>query len=122
MKAADFQRQQARAMLEDKDFAPEVVKLAKLLKIRWYHPYDSRRSPSGFPDYVFVGNRLMFRELKTETGRVSLTQQEWIDDLKLADQDVDVWRPRDLFSGRILKELQAIAPRRTVAPLAAPRL
>ena len=50
----------------------------------------------GFPDWIFVSperRRLMFRELKTEVGRVSAHQRWWHDVLRFAGLDVAVWRP-----------------------------
>lgn len=86
-----------------------VVDLCKLLGVRWYHPYDSRRSVPGYPDLTLVGTRgLMFRELKTATGRLTKHQQDWGASLRRASADWDVWRPRDLRRGRVLAELRAI--------------
>lgn len=84
--------------------------LADLPAVLGYHTHDSRRSHSGFPDWCFAGPRgVMFRELKTERGRLSAQQQRWIDTLDAADADVDVWRPTTLLSGRIARELAALA-------------
>ena len=77
-----------------------------LLHLRGYHTYNSRRSEPGFPDWVIVGQHLMFRELKTERGRLSAAQIAWLDDLKAAGQDAGIWRPSDWLSGRILSELK----------------
>jgi hypothetical protein len=49
-----------------------------------------------------------FRELKTATGTVTPMQSEWGLMLRRGGQDWDVWRPEDLASGRIQKELEAI--------------
>jgi hypothetical protein len=83
--------------------------LCKLYGLLWYHAHDSRRSPSGLPDLIIVGRRTIYRELKTEKGTVSTAQKEWIAALKAAGEDVDVWRPRDWHSGRIARELAALA-------------
>jgi len=85
-----------------------VIQLARLLGIEWYHTYDSRRSRKGFPDLVLCGSRVLYRELKTETGPVTSEQQRWGDRLRQACEDWAVWRPADLRSGRILGELRAI--------------
>lgn len=51
---------------------------------------------AGFPDLVIVGHGLvLYREIKTDRGRLSTAQIRWLAELEDADQDVDVWRPRD---------------------------
>ena len=87
-----------------------IVQLCKLFGgITWYHAYTSRRSVPGWPDLAILGTRrLIFRELKTETGKVSMEQERWGLMLRHAGQDWDVWRPNDLQSGRIQRELEAI--------------
>ena len=79
------------------------------LGIRWYHAYDSRRSIPGWPDLVLVGNRIIFRELKSATGILRPEQRDWRDRLQDADADWAIWRPGDLVSGRIEAELRALA-------------
>lgn len=91
--------------MTEEEFQADVLHIAKLTGWRTYHPYDSRRSTAGWPDLALVrGARFMLRELKTEKGRVSPAQQEWLDDLQAAGVDADVWRPRDL-KARIPAEL-----------------
>ena len=110
----DVVAQGVMSMLE-KPFQTRVIQLAKFHG--WshvYHVFDSRRSAPGFPDLVMVSTRLertMFRELKTSKGRVTVDQQAWLDALGKAGQDVGVWRPADLLSGRIVAELRDAPPR-----------
>ena len=61
----------------------------------------------GWPDWVFAkpGKRLLYRELKTEVGRVSRHQNYWHNLLRSAGEDVAVWRP-SMWS-QILLELGA---------------
>ena len=87
----------------EKEFQALVVECAKLRGWRHYHTHDSRRSPSGFPDLVLVRDRVLYRELKTERGKVSKDQKEWIGALNAARQDAKVWRPKDW--NEILTEL-----------------
>lgn len=107
MKAAQFQQQRAKAMLES-ELANEISALAAVLGLLRYHTYDSRRSEPGFPDEVLVGRRTLFRELKQQGKHPTAAQQRWLDRLAAAGHDVGVWRPEDLISGRIARELQAI--------------
>ena len=77
-----------------------------------YHNPDSRRSQAGFPDLVLVSSfrrRALFRELKTEDGRVRPKQRAVLLAMVSAGLDADVWRPSDLASGRILRELRGAA-------------
>lgn len=71
-----------------------VIALCKQLGLLAYHTHDSRRSEAGFPDLVIVGqDGVLFRELKTQTGKVSVDQLHWLTSLRFAGQDADVWRP-----------------------------
>jgi hypothetical protein len=61
-----------------------------------YHTYRSKKSPSGFPDRVLARDRIIFAELKTATGRLSDSQEEWLEALARAGGEVYLWRPDDL--------------------------
>lgn len=87
-----------------------VRDLCKLLGLRSYHTHSSIRSDPGFPDLVIVGRRVLYRELKTAVGRLTVEQATWINALRDARQDAEVWRPVDLASGRIKAELVALRP------------
>lgn len=72
-----------------------------------YHTYDSRRSNSGFPDIVAVrGDRLIYRELKSQKGRLEPNQIKWRDALLAAGQDWRLWRPFDWGDGSINREIE----------------
>ena len=101
----------AKAMRE-KSLEEAVRDACKSLNLLRYHTLRPKGSPAGFPDDVIVGTRVLYRELKREGEKPSPAQVEWIDRLAAAGQDVAVWRPTDLLSGRILDELQAIVPPR----------
>jgi hypothetical protein len=104
----------ARAMPEDRgpdSLDAHVRKLLKDLGLRGYHTHDSRRSDAGYPDWTITGKRTIFRELKRQNGVVSPAQLAWMDDLEAAGDDVAVWRPLDLLTGRIQAELIAISRR-----------
>jgi VRR-NUC domain len=84
--------------------------VADLPSVKRYHTFDSRKSPSGFPDLVLVGPRgVLFRELKRQAKKPTPAQAEWLAALCRAGADAAVWRPSDLLSERIGRELAAIA-------------
>ncbi|HEV2256109.1 MAG TPA: VRR-NUC domain-containing protein [Streptosporangiaceae bacterium] len=87
-----------------------VRRLVADLGLLRYHTHDARRSPKGFPDLVLAGpGGVLFRELKTQRGQPTPEQQQWLDALAAANADVDIWRPADLLSRRIARELANIA-------------
>jgi hypothetical protein len=49
----------------------------------------------GYPDLVCVRERVVYAELKLNRGRLRPEQEEWIDRLKAARQEVYLWRPCD---------------------------
>lgn len=111
MKTTEFRQQQAKAMLE-RDLEASVKELAEHLGLKYYHTHRSEHSVAGFPDDVIVspkGKGILYRELKRQDKGPSAAQQQWLDALAANGHDVAVWRPVDLFSGRIARELQAIA-------------
>jgi len=89
-----------------------IREMCSWLGLLIYHTHDSRRSERGFPDLVICGSSVIYRELKSATGRVTGAQQEWLDRLTAAGADAAVWRPADLASGVVLARLGAISPRR----------
>lgn len=93
-------------MLE-REFATQVEHLLTLFGWLWKHDEPavrqsgtwatSFRGSRGFPDYIAVRNgRLIFAEIKNEIGRVSKHQQEWLEQLELANVEVYLWRPTHL--------------------------
>jgi hypothetical protein len=118
------------SLLTESQFASLVVEVARLGGWKHFHPFDSRRSTHGFPDYVLVkGPRLLFVELKTEAGRVRPDQEAWLEALSEVEEamkiagtgvwrsearvEVFVWRPSDwpeiveTLTGRKPKEVAA---------------
>jgi hypothetical protein len=88
----------------EKEFQQQVCELAKILgwtiahfapaltKHGWRTP--ARVDGAGFPDLVLTGRgRTIFRELKTDRGRLSDDQKAWQTLLKRNGADVAVWRP-----------------------------
>lgn len=95
--------------MTEEQFQRTVIAMCKLFGVAWYHPYFSRRSAAGWPDLALCGDRgFLLRELKTEKGRLTRDQQTWGARLRNAGVSWDVWRPVDLHSGRIQRELETI--------------
>ena len=85
--------------LTEAQFQQQVLDIAKTLGWKTYHTHDSRRSEAGFPDIVAVSarqGRTIYVELKTQTGRMSLAQKDWLRTLATAGNEVALWRPADL--------------------------
>ena len=88
----------------EKDFQAAVLDLAHVLGWSTAHFHDSRRQvkpgvfvgdadAAGFPDLVLVRERVVFVELKAESGRLSKAQLRWVAVRGEAGQEVYVWRP-----------------------------
>jgi len=111
--AADHRADLARDMLE-RDLQAKVLRIARDLGYELtYHTHDSRRSNPGFPDLVLLSlrrGRVLYRELKTERGRVSPDQQRWLVALREVGCDAGVWRPTDLLDGTVVRELTGSTP------------
>lgn len=102
----------AAAMSED-ELERGMRRILKDLGLRLaYHPWKlhAKRAREGFPDWTITGpGGLIFRELKTEAGKVTPAQQEWLDALAAAGADAGVWRPLHLLDGTIARELADLA-------------
>lgn len=84
--------------ITEKAFMAQVRKAALLTGWRYYHTWNSFHSAAGFPDCVLVHakkRRLMFVEVKTDTGKLTPDQQAWLDDLQAANVSAFVLRPKD---------------------------
>lgn len=68
-------------LISERQLQATVIDLAKAYGWRYYHTYDSRRSPEGFPDLVLL--------------RVDSSVETYL------------WRPSDLLNGEIEKILAA---------------
>lgn len=73
-------------------------------EVRWREGAEVRSAlvgdvlARGFPDLVLARETIIYRELKSDIGTLDAHQKWWMKRLELAGQDVDVWRPRDLYS------------------------
>ena len=84
-------------LCSEKEFTQAVMDHARLQSWLAYHTYRSIKSEPGYPDICAVRPpRLIYAELKTETGKVSPAQAHWLDLLgKIPGVEVYMWRPRD---------------------------
>ncbi len=101
----------AYAMAEDRgpgSLQAGVLALINTYGLFGYHPQSSYTG--GWPDWVILGpNGSLFRELKSERGRLTPGQYDVGGWLHRAGLNWAVWRPRDLLSGTIERQLEAIA-------------
>jgi hypothetical protein len=92
--------------VSERDFQIAVLEAARLLGWRVAHFRTARtargwRTPvegdgAGFPDLVLLrGERLLARELKSASGRLSAEQLAWLEAFGAAGVDVGVWREGD---------------------------
>lgn len=103
-------------MMTERDLEQTVAAMARYRNLRRYHTHRSDRSPAGYPDDVLVGpRRILYAELKTELGRASVEQADWLDALGLVaatapdTMRVRLYRPSDLLAGRIDADLAWLA-------------
>lgn len=95
-------RREAPAPLSEKAWQDGVMRLLAAHGYAYrYHTWDSRRSPSGFPDIVAVhrepGHVCYAIECKTDTGQVTPAQAAWLTALAGCSGVVaEVWRPAQL--------------------------
>lgn len=88
-----------RTLLGDESeahFQGRVVRLARVLGWRDYHTRDSQGSAPGFPDLILLRPpRLVVAELKSQHGRLTRPQREWLAEFRACGDEVYVWRPSD---------------------------
>ena len=87
--------------MDEKEFQAEVIRLLQMNGFtKIYHTHDSRRSEPGFPDIVAIrpsDGYALFWELKTDKGKCSEAQCEWLEALdKIRRFNVAVRRPKDM--------------------------
>ena len=91
--------------ITEKEFSEQVEDLLNLRGWRWCHFRPARTQSGwrtalsgtiGFPDYIAAKDgALIFFELKSEKGKVTPAQREWLEDLKACSQRIYLWRPSD---------------------------
>lgn len=100
----------ARMLEEELDHAVrELFNVLGLAPFTFHPPDGVGRFRAGFPDWLILGKWPMWRELKTEKGKLSAAQEMVIARLEFEGADVKVWRPRHLLDGTIERELRAVA-------------
>jgi hypothetical protein len=92
--------QQASAFADhitERDFQAQVLELAHLCGWLAYHTWTSVHSPSGYPDLTLArAPRVIFAELKSQRGRVTPAQCDWLEELRRCPgTECYLWRPSD---------------------------
>lgn len=104
------------ALMTEAALQQTVASMCKSLGVKHWHHRLSKGTEPGWPDSYMVGPAgILVRELKREDrskGKVTAAQRECLDLMGLHGLDVGVWRPSDLFSGRIETEILAVSGRR----------
>jgi hypothetical protein len=109
MSAEEFKALARKNQLED-DFQNQVIEYAQLHgwkvahfhkvkvqapngSVRWITPVAA--DGKGFPDLVFVRDRVVYAELKKQGGAWKPEQREWSAWLVIAKAEVYGWQPSD---------------------------
>jgi hypothetical protein len=82
--------------ITEKVWGSQVKDLTKVLHCeKYYHPFLSTWSEEGFPDCTIIKiPRLIFAELKSEKGKLTPAQEEWLELLKQCKTiEAYCWRP-----------------------------
>lgn len=96
-------------MTED-ELEHNVRDACKKLNVIRVHQFNSIGTQAGWPDDALVGPRgAIFRELKSQKGRVRPGQAKMLAAMDVAGLNVAIWRPMDWLDGTILTEIEAIA-------------
>lgn len=85
-----------RFVVSERDFRQQVIDLAILLGFKAYFSWTSIHSPRGFPDLVLANpekKRVIYAELKSEKGKTTPEQDEWLKALAECGQEVYIWKP-----------------------------
>lgn len=90
------------SLISEKAFTAQVIELARRLgwKAAHFRPgiqgrryVTAMQGDVGFPDLVLARNgKVLFAELKSESGRLSEAQLDWANTLRT----LRIWRPRDI--------------------------
>ena len=96
--------------MTERELQEAIRALCRDLRLVAQHYEDSRRCwVTGWPDLEIIGTRTLYRELKSARGDLTPEQRQVGYQVQAAGGDWAVWRPADLLSGRITRELTAIS-------------
>lgn len=99
-------------MMSEAELEEQIRDACKKLGVLRFHVRFSLGTTAGLPDDILIGpGGILWRECKKETGKPTPAQQKTGEALLAAGQDWAVWRPSDWLSGRIARELAAVARR-----------
>jgi hypothetical protein len=91
----------------------KIAMMLKELGLTGVHIPDSRRIDQagyGWPDWVIVGTRIIYREIKGSNDILSIAQRKVARAIMHAGGDWAVWGPQDFYPrGRVRRELESIA-------------
>lgn len=97
--------EKALRSITEKDWQKTVTVLMLAYGWEWWHGADNRPGMNGriqtvrpgLPDLIAArGNRLIFAELKRETGKTTPEQDNALRVLAATGAETYVWRPRDI--------------------------
>lgn len=89
----------SRIPVTERDLREQVRDLCKLFGWKLYFSWTSIHSPRGFPDLVLTNpeqKRVIYAELKSEKGKLTEYQREWLETLEACGQEVYLLRPADI--------------------------
>ena len=91
-------RVSALTAMSERQLQEAIIEVAELHCWMVYYTHDSRLSKAGFPDLMMVRDGVLLAlELKTESGRLTPEQTEWIDGLQAVPcVKAALVHPRDL--------------------------
>jgi RecB family endonuclease NucS len=98
--------------MKERELQENVITCARLMGYTLiYHTWSSVHSPGGFPDLVLCkpsDKRIIYIELKSEKGKLTASQVEWLEGLHACGQETYLFRPSDWLSGHIKDALASV--------------
>jgi hypothetical protein len=104
------QRRLIAAKMPEDELQENIRAACAGLGLAVQHIHDPRRCwLPGWPDLVIFGNRILYRELKTEHNSLSPDQRRVGSIITRAGGNWSTWRPRDWVGGVIQRQLEEIS-------------